>query len=198
MVRAALFIRCVLTPAPVTDRLAYLNFVHGSLAANYAKKLNSSRTHLKSVRDEESALTPRRNVREGVKLQISKIKNDGQKGTAVEQKIAELENQLRRAESEDSDTEKQFEVLKRKALRENEEVKWSAVREVSQVVLQRCSVINTFELLSMPRSLSCWRMRPPPSSMLYLLFHPQLKTHTWVPRPRLPRERRCSPVSISG
>jgi len=128
----------------VTDRLAYLNFVHGSLAANYAKKLNSSRTHLKSVRNEESALTPRRNIREGIKLQISKIKSDGQKGTAVEQKIAELENQLRRAETEDSDAEKQFEVLKRKALRENEEVKWSAVREYAEKLILLANASTSF------------------------------------------------------
>ena len=88
---------------------------------------------MKSIRNEESTLSPRRNVREGIKLQINKIKSDGQKGAAVEQKIAELENQLKKAEAEDADAEKQFEILKRKALRENEEVKWSAIREVCLV-----------------------------------------------------------------
>jgi len=128
----------------VTDRLAYLNFVHGSLAANYAKKLNVSRSHLKGIRDEETALSPRRNIREGINLQINKIKSDGQKGAAVERKIAELENQLKKAKEEDSDTDKQFEILKRKAIRENETEKWAAIREYAEKLILLADASTSF------------------------------------------------------
>lgn len=52
------------------------------------------------------------------------------KGAAVDQKVAELESALGKASVEDSDAEKQFEILKRKSIRENEEAKWSAIRDV--------------------------------------------------------------------
>jgi hypothetical protein len=110
--------------------MAYLNFVHGALAANLSKKLDGSRTHLKSIRDEEVSLTPRRNVREGITQQINRIKSEGQKGAAIDQRIAELEGYLKKANAEDGDAEKQYEILKRKAFRENEVAKWSAIREV--------------------------------------------------------------------
>lgn len=99
---------------------------------------------MKAVRDEESNLTPRRNIRDGITQQINRIKSDGQKGTAVDQKISELENQLRKAKSEDEDVEKQFEILKRKSVKESEEVKWTAVREYAEKLILLADASSSF------------------------------------------------------
>ena|ERR1700761_8190612 len=133
-----------LTTSIVTDRLAYLQFVHGTLAANLSQKLNTSRVALKNIRDAESALLPRRNIRAGITLQINRIKNDGQKGAAVERRVAELQESLRKAEAEDEDLEKQFEITKRKFLKENEELKWASIREVS---ICQISVRTSFDYI---------------------------------------------------
>ena len=112
----------------VTDRLAYLNFVQGALAGTLSTKLEAARTPLKTLRDLENTLTPRRNIRAGLKLQISRLEHDQQRG--AELRIAELKQQLKKSESEDEQAEKEAELLKRKAVRESEQAKWDALREV--------------------------------------------------------------------
>lgn len=112
----------------VTDRLAYLNFVQGSLASSLAVKLDAARSSFKNLRDTETTLAPRRNIRAGIALQISRVEHDQQKGD--EKRLDGLREQLRKAEAEDSDQEKQVEILKRKAVRESEQQKWDAIREV--------------------------------------------------------------------
>jgi hypothetical protein len=114
--------------SPVTDRLAYLNFVLGSLSSSLSVKLDGARATLKSLRDAETALTPRRNIRAGIQMQITRMEHDHQKG--LEMKIFELKEQLKRAEHEDEPQEKDVELLKRKAVRESEQIKWEAIREV--------------------------------------------------------------------
>jgi len=123
---------------PVTDRLAYLNFVQGSLANTLAIKLDNARTPFKVLRDAEAALTPRRNIRAGLSMQISRMEHDQQKG--MEKRLAELREQLRKAEDEDEAKEKQVEILKRRAVKESEQQKWDAIREVRFVEI--CA-INT-------------------------------------------------------
>lgn len=113
----------------VTDRLAYLNFVQGSLASSLALKLDSARAPLKALRDAETKLTPRRNMRSGLQLQLSKLEHEQQKG--AEKRIAELKDQIKDAELDDQVLEKEAEILKRKAVRESEQLKWEALREVS-------------------------------------------------------------------
>jgi hypothetical protein len=112
----------------VTDRLAWLNFTHGSLTATLAQKLDAARTPLKSLRDAETALTPRRNLRAGLNQEIQQLENAKQKGT--EARLQELKNQLRKAEEDDDGSEKGILLLKRKAIRESEHAKWEALREV--------------------------------------------------------------------
>ena len=112
----------------MTDRLAYLNFVQGSLANTLAVKLDNARTPFKVLRDAEIALTPRRNIRAGMALQISRIEHDQPKG--MEKRLADLREQLRRHEEEDEAKEKQVEILKRRAVKESEQQKWEAIREV--------------------------------------------------------------------
>lgn len=113
----------------VTDRLAWLSYVHGSLAAELANKIDSSRTTFKHFRDAENALLPRRNIRIGLQNQIARIEHDQRKDQ--QQRLAELKVQLQRNEEEDSVAEKDLEILKRKAIRQGEQEKWEAIREVS-------------------------------------------------------------------
>jgi len=117
----------------VTDRLAYLNFVQGSLANSLAIKLDSARTSLKSLRDAENALTPRRNMRAGIALQISRIEHEQQRGN--EKRLAELKEQLRKAEADDEGAEKEILLLKRMAVRQSEQMKWDALREYGEKIV---------------------------------------------------------------
>ncbi|KAJ7492556.1 Eisosome component PIL1-domain-containing protein [Mycena latifolia] len=114
----------------VTDRLAYLNFVHGSLASSLAVKLDAARAPLKNLRDAEAALTPRRNIRAGIQLQLNRIEHDQPRG--LEKRTAELKEQLRKHSLEDQPQETEVELLKRQAVRESEQHKWEAIREYGE------------------------------------------------------------------
>lgn len=63
-----------------------------------------------------------------MQLQINRLEHEQQKG--MERKITELKDHLRRAELEDEGQEREIEILKRKAIRESEQQKWEALREV--------------------------------------------------------------------
>jgi hypothetical protein len=117
----------------VTDRLAYLNFVQGSLAGSLAQKLDSARSPLKALRDAEAALAPRRSVRANLQSQLARVEHEQQKGQ--DKKLVELKEQLRKAELEDATQEREIEILKRKAVRESEKSKWEAIREVRSVCI---------------------------------------------------------------
>ncbi|KAF9531987.1 Eisosome component PIL1-domain-containing protein [Crepidotus variabilis] len=114
----------------VTDRLAYLNFVQGSLAASLSTKLESARVPIKALRDAETNLQPRKNIRLGIQSQIAKIEHDQNK--ANEARSQTLRDQLRKAESDDLPLEKEVDLLKRKAVRESEQIKWDAIREYGE------------------------------------------------------------------
>ncbi|EKM61188.1 uncharacterized protein PHACADRAFT_168609 [Phanerochaete carnosa HHB-10118-sp] len=114
----------------VTDRLAWLSYVHGSLAGTLANKINSSRTTFKHLRDAENALAPRRNIRIGMQNQIAKMEHDQRKDQ--QQRMAELKVQLQKNEEEDAVMEKDIEISKRKAVRETEREKWEAIREFAE------------------------------------------------------------------
>jgi hypothetical protein len=114
----------------VSDRLAYLNFVQGSLASSLAVKLDVARAPLKALRDAETAITPRRNLRAGLQLQLSRLEHEQQRGN--EKKMQELKEQIARVEQEDESHEKEVEILKRKGVRESEQLKWEAVREYGE------------------------------------------------------------------
>ncbi|KAI0274649.1 Eisosome component PIL1-domain-containing protein [Gloeopeniophorella convolvens] len=114
----------------VSDRLAFLNYISGSLANTLASKLNTARTPLKALRDNETVLTQKRNVRAGLENQISRLEHGQEKG--YEKRIAELREQLTRAESDDEPIEREHEILLRKALRESEQLKFQALREYGE------------------------------------------------------------------
>jgi molecular chaperone GrpE (heat shock protein) len=91
--------------------------------------LDTARAPFKALRDAETQLQPRRNIRAGLQLQISRVEHEQQK--AGDKRIADLREQLRKAESEDQQLEREVELLKRKAVRESEQLKWDAIREVT-------------------------------------------------------------------
>ncbi|KAI0004322.1 Eisosome component PIL1-domain-containing protein [Russula compacta] len=113
-----------------SDRLAFLNYTSGSLASTLSVKLNTARTPLKELRDSEVTLVQRRNVRNGLEYQISRVENGQERG--YEKRVAELKEQLAKAESDDEPIEKQHEILLRKALKESELQKFQALREYGE------------------------------------------------------------------
>ncbi|KAI0652224.1 Eisosome component PIL1-domain-containing protein [Trametes meyenii] len=114
----------------VTDRLAWMNYIQGALAATLAQKIDASRAPFKELRDAENSLSGRRNIRAGFQNEIARIEHDQRRG--MEQKLGELTRQLRKAEEDDAPLEKEVELLKRKAVRESERLKWEAFREYGE------------------------------------------------------------------
>ncbi|KDQ63684.1 hypothetical protein JAAARDRAFT_53873 [Jaapia argillacea MUCL 33604] len=138
----------------VSDRLAWLNFIQGTLASSLAAKLDAARTPLKGLRDAEAGLLPRRNIRNGMQLQISRIEHEQAKG--MEARIGQLREQLKKAELEDEPLEREIDILKRKALRESEAIKWEALREYGEklALLAQTSQLVISALPSLPPSAS--------------------------------------------
>jgi hypothetical protein len=114
----------------VTDRLAYFNFVQGSLASTLSTKLDASRMPLKALRDSEATLSARRNIRAGYDREISKNEMDHSRNG--QRKVQELTTLLRKAEVDDEPLEKENEKLTRNAIRESEQAKWDAIREYGE------------------------------------------------------------------
>ncbi|KZT05930.1 uncharacterized protein LAESUDRAFT_680526 [Laetiporus sulphureus 93-53] len=117
----------------VTDRLAWINYLEGTLARTLAGRINASRVPFKGLRDAENTLGGRRNLRSSLSNQIGRIEHDQRRGD--EQRLADLRKQLRQAEETDEPLEKQVELLKRKAVRESEQQKWQAVREYAEKLI---------------------------------------------------------------
>lgn len=122
----------------VTDRLAYLNFVHGSLSSNLAQRLDSARSSLKILRDAENNIAPRRQQRNVVQMQINRIEHEKPKG--LENRLADLKAQLKKLESDDDTSEREIEIMKRKAVKDSEAWKWAALREVKPSLFSRIYV----------------------------------------------------------
>ncbi|KAH8988857.1 Eisosome component PIL1-domain-containing protein [Lactarius akahatsu] len=114
----------------VSDRLAFLNFIAGSLSGTLAMKLNAARAPFKALRDDEVALTQRRNVRASLQNQIARLEHSQEKGS--EKRIAEVKEQLAKAEKDDEPAERDHKVLLRKALKESEQEKFQALREYGE------------------------------------------------------------------
>ncbi|TFK30501.1 hypothetical protein FA15DRAFT_662467 [Coprinopsis marcescibilis] len=131
----------------VTDRLGYLNFVHGSLASSLALKLDASRVPLKLLRDAETALQPREAARATLEKQLARVENDPKKG-------GDLREQLKETDIEDARVKKEIELLKRKAIRESEKLKWEAIREYAEklVLLSQASIPIVDALPTLPPS----------------------------------------------
>ncbi|TFY83581.1 hypothetical protein EWM64_g431 [Hericium alpestre] len=114
----------------ITDRLAFLHFISGALANTLATKLNAARTPLKALRTNETALSARRNQRAQLDTQIGRLEHQQEKG--YEKRIVELREQLAKAKRDDEPDEKEHEILKRKALKESEQLQFEAFREYAE------------------------------------------------------------------
>ncbi|THH06808.1 hypothetical protein EW145_g3830 [Phellinidium pouzarii] len=114
----------------VSDRLAYLSFVQGSLSGVLAAELDASRLPLKTLRNAENTIEPKRSLCSNLQIQISKLENDRPKGS--EKRLAELKHQLQQAEDDYLTAEKELEIIKRKAMLESERSKWAALREYGE------------------------------------------------------------------
>ncbi|TFY58795.1 hypothetical protein EVJ58_g6195 [Rhodofomes roseus] len=136
----------------VTDRLGWINFIEGALARTLAGNLNASRASFKVLRDAETALNARRTIRAGLANQIGRIEHDQSRG--YEQKLAELKQQLAKAEADDQPLEVEYELLKRKAIRDSERAKWEAMREYGEklVLLSQAANAALQALPSVPPS----------------------------------------------
>ncbi|OSX67415.1 hypothetical protein POSPLADRAFT_1176223 [Postia placenta MAD-698-R-SB12] len=117
----------------VTDRLAWINYVEGALAHTLATRYDASRAPFKALRDAETALAPRRNARAALHNQIGRVEHEQQRGN--EPRLAELRQQLQHAQINDEPLEKEIALLKRKAVRESEQMKWQAVREYAEKLI---------------------------------------------------------------
>lgn len=113
----------------MTDRLAYLNYVHGALSGTLSEQLDQARSPLKTFRNAETNLGPKRTQREVVQTQIRRIEHDQARG--MEKRLSDLRAQLKILDSEGEAGERESEILKRKAVAESERKKWAALREVN-------------------------------------------------------------------
>jgi hypothetical protein len=130
--------------------LGFLNYITGTLATTLSAKLNTARLPLKELRDNEVALAQKHSVRTGLEQQISRIENSQEKG--YEKRLAELKEQLAKAQSDDESAEKQHDLLLRKALRESELQKFQAIREVIEILWAQLAIFSSLSFLSMEKS----------------------------------------------
>jgi hypothetical protein len=114
----------------VSDRIAFLNYVAASLATTLSEKLNTARLPLKELRDNEVALAKKHNVCTGLEQQISRVENNPERGS--EKRLAEFKEQLAKAQDDYEPTEKQHDILLRKALKQSELLKFQALREYGE------------------------------------------------------------------
>lgn len=114
----------------VTDRLAYLNFVQGSLAAVLSDRLDEARAPLKKLREAQAALSPRRAQRAAIETQIRTLQTNPNAKSGGETRIKELQDTLSKHNADDAPMEREVAELRRKAVRESEEMKWNAFKEV--------------------------------------------------------------------
>ncbi|THH30057.1 hypothetical protein EUX98_g4111 [Antrodiella citrinella] len=117
----------------VSDRLGWLNYVQGTLSQSLATKLDAARGPYKDLRVADAKLAPHRAQLTALEGQIRKLDSEGRRGN--EKRIAEIEAQITKLESESVDENAELEILKRKAIKEGERLKWEAYREYAEKLL---------------------------------------------------------------
>lgn len=142
------------------------------------------------------ALAQKHSVRTGLEQQISRIENSQEKG--YEKRLAELKEQLAKAQSDDESAEKQHDLLLRKALRESELQKFQAIREVIEILWAQLAIFSSLSFLSMEKSLRSLH-RPLSLSLLFCrLFHRRQVIPTLAWRRQAPSVLLCSMHWITG
>ena len=108
--------------------MGWLNYVQGELAQTLADKLDAARAPYKELRTAEAKFAPRRNLRANLENQLKRLESEGTRGK--EQRITDIRAQIAKLDEESKDEVKELEILKRKAFKESEQLKWEALREV--------------------------------------------------------------------
>ena len=183
------------TPA-VSDRLGYLNYTAALLATTLSTKLNTARLPLKELRDNEVALAQKHSVHSGLEQQISRVENGRERG--YEKRLAELKEQLAKAKSDDEPAEKQHDILLRKALRESEQAKFQALREVIEIVWAQLTIVSLLPFPSTERSLRLSHRLLSLSSAFCRPFPRRQASLTMPRRRRAPSVHLCSMHWITG
>ncbi|KIO29682.1 hypothetical protein M407DRAFT_242545 [Tulasnella calospora MUT 4182] len=119
----------------VTDRLAYLNFVQGSLISVLSDRLDEARAPLKKLREAQAALSPRRSQRASIETQVQALQTNPNAKPGSEARIKELQDTLSKHNADDAPMEREVAELRRKAIRESEEMKWEAFKEFGEKLL---------------------------------------------------------------
>ncbi|KAG8991725.1 hypothetical protein FRB94_012286 [Tulasnella sp. JGI-2019a] len=122
----------------VTDRLAFVTFAHGNLATNLANELDAARAPFKNLREILTKAAPRKSQLQAIDAQIKTLQTSGGRNPGAETKIAELEAERRRRVNEDEPMEMQIATIKRNAIKESEEIRWKAVKEVRRSPFDLC------------------------------------------------------------
>jgi hypothetical protein len=167
-----------------------------SLATTLSEKLNTARLPLKELRSNEVTFTQRHSIRTGLEQQISRTENSREKG--YEKRLAELKEQLAKAESDDEPADKQHDILLRKALRESEQLKFQALREVIKIVWAQLTIVSLPPFPSTEKSL---RLSHRLLSLSWLLYPPFPRRQASLTRPwsrRVPFVHLCSTHWITG
>ena len=142
-------------------------------------------------------LLQKRNIRNGIELQISRVENSREKG--YEKHVADLKGQLYKAENDDEPLEKQHEILLRKALKESELQKFQALREVIHVLWVQLSVVSCpLSFSSLERSFPSLRRLQSRSSLSYLPSPPRHLSRTLPAMRRALSVLPCSMRWITG
>jgi hypothetical protein len=176
--------------------LAFLNYIAATLATTLSVKLNTARLPLKELRDNEVALAQKHNVRTGLEQQVSRVENSQEKG--YEKRLAELKEQLAKAQSDDEAAEKQHDILLRKALKESEQQKFQALREVIDMLWAQLTIFSFLSFPSMEKNLRSPHRPLSLSSPFCRLFHRRQVTLTLAWRRQAPSVLLCSMHWITG
>lgn len=131
--------------------MGFFNFIAGSLATTLSAKLNTARLPLKELRNNEVALAQRNGIRTGLEQQISRVENSRERGN--EKRLAELKEQLAKAETDDEPAEKEHDILLRRALKESEQKKFQALREVIGMIWAKLAIVSLLPFPSTEKSL---------------------------------------------
>jgi uncharacterized protein YdcH (DUF465 family) len=182
--------------AAVSDRLGFLNYTAASLATTLSAKLNTARLPLKELRGNETALSQKLSVHTGLEQQISRVENSREKG--YEKRLAELKEQLAKVKSDDEPAEKQHDILLRKSLRESEQIKFQALREVIEIVWAQFTIDSLLPFPSTEKSSRSSHKLLSLSSLFCPPFprHQANLTRPW--RRRAPSVHLCSMHWITG
>ncbi|KAH8927203.1 hypothetical protein BT69DRAFT_855316 [Atractiella rhizophila] len=121
----------------ICDRLSFFVFQSAMLEGEYAKKLESSRTVLKEIRNFEENLIPRRDKREALKKEITKIEgykpeSGSSSAKRYAQQLAQLRGELQALNEADAPYEDSMASVKRQKVHDSFLQQFEAMKEYGE------------------------------------------------------------------